>query len=248
MITVSPGNRKTIFLFCIFSFLGFCLAVMAYLKNTVSYLGFLWSYPFRFLIYVACAAALFILLIRLFTRRTLFQKAMKLVYGIIFLPLVLLPVFMCYFKVPYVFCDVCPTQCPWGISRTFVFNTALLLNLSGRFWCVNLCPFGTFQECQTQISKRNFTLPSWVNLSGYAILFLFMGMYYLALLGSGALIYFEIGRYGWVVTTASVALLIIIAAFFIPRFWCRYACPVGTIAKLTSGFSRFIQDKCIRDS
>ena len=243
MITVSPGRKKTIVIFCIFSFLGFCLAAMAYPENTVSYLGFFWSYTFRFLIYIACVSALFLLLLRLFTRRLLFQKALKFVYGIIFLPLLLLPIFRCYFKVPYIFCSVCPAQCPWGISRLLVFNTAILFNLSGKFWCVNICPFGTFQECQTQISKRNLTLPFWANLSGYAILFLFIGMYYLALSGLHALVYFENERYTWMVTTASAALLILIAAFFIPRLFCRYVCPVGTIAKLSSSFLHFIQDK-----
>ena len=216
---------------------------MAYSDHTMLHLGFLWMDPFRFLIKVACAAAFFILLFRLFTHRLLFRKVLKLVFGVVFLPLVLLPVFRCWFKVPYIFCDVCPEQCPWGISRIIIFNTAILLNLSGKFWCGNLCPLGTFQECQANISKRSFKLPSWANLSAYAILVLFIVMYYLALSGSHALAFFEIGRYGWVVTTVSIALLILFTAFFIPRFWCRYACPVGTIAKSTSNITRFIKDK-----
>lgn len=237
------GMKKNIVIFCIFSFLGFCLAALAYPENTVSFLGFFWSYKFRFLIYIACASAFILLLVRLFTRRLFFQKALKFAYGIIFLPLLLLPIFRCYFKVPYIFCSICPAQCPWGISRPFVFNAAILFNLSGRFWCVNICPFGTFQECQTQISKLNFSLPSWLNFLSYLTLLLFIGMYFLALSGLGALAYFENERYMWVVTTASAALLILIAAFFIPRFFCRYVCPVGTIAKLTSSFLRLIQDK-----
>ncbi len=248
MFTASKVNKKSIIIFCILSFLGFCLALLAYLGNSIAYLDFLWSYQFRLLIYLACAVALFILVFQLFTRRLLLQKALKLVYGIIFLPLLLLPIFRCYFKVPYVFCDVCPGQCPWGISRTFIFNAALIFNLSGKFWCVNLCPFGTLQEGQTQISKRNFLLPSWVNLLSYLTLFLFIGMYCLAFIGSAALTSFEIGRYGWVAITASAALLIIIISFLISRFWCRFLCPVGTIAKMTSSFSRFIQKRWKRHS
>jgi len=167
--------------------------------------------------------------------------ALKPVFGIILLPLVLLPVFRCWFKVPYIFCDACPAKCPWGISRIFLFNTAILLNLPGKFWCGNLCPLGTLQEYQAKISKQNFKLPYWTNVSAYAILLLFFVMYYLALSGSRALAFFEIGRYGWVTITAFAGSLILLAAFFIPRFWCRYACPVGTIAKLTSGLLRFIK-------
>lgn len=243
MPTALKVNKKAIVLFGVFLFLGVCLAAASYLEKAASYLDFFWSYRFRLLIYIACAAALFILLFRLFTRRLLFQKALKPIYGVIFLPLLLLPVFRCYFKIPCVFCDVCPGQCPWGISRAFVFNSALIFNLSGKFWCVNLCPFGTFQECQTQVSKRNFLLPSWVNLFSYFFLLLFIGLYCLSLIGPGARAAFEIGIYGWVAITASAALLIIITAFFISRFWCRFLCPVGTIAKITSGFLRFVQNK-----
>jgi polyferredoxin len=241
MITISQENKRIIFLFCIFLILGSCLAITAYSDHSILRLNFLWRDPFRLLIKISCAAAFFILFFRIFTSRLLFRKALKPVFGVIFLPLVLLPAFRCWFKVPYIFCGVCPAQCPWGISRTFVFNTAILLNLSGRFWCGNLCPLGTFQECQASISKQSVKLPSWTNLSAYAILFLFFTMYYLAFSGSRALAFFETGRYGWVVTTASIALLTLLAAFFIPRIWCRYACPVGTIAKITSGLLRFIK-------
>lgn len=226
----------------IFSFLGLCLAVTAYSDKSILHLGFLWSDPFLLLIKIACGAAVFILLFQLFIRRLLFKKALKAVFGIIFLPIVLLPVFRCYFKVPYIFCNVCPLPCPWGILRIFIFNTALFLNLSEKLWCGNLCPLGTFHECQAKISKQNFELPSWVNLSAYLILFLSVTMYCLALPGSRAVAFFEIGSYEWVVTTVSIASLILIAAFFIPRLWCRYACPVGAIAKLTSALQRFIQD------
>lgn len=242
-MSCAQGNKKAIVIFCVFLFLGLCLALTAYLQNNASYLDFLWSFQFKALIFIACGSALFILLFQLFTHRLLLKNALKPAYGIIFLPLLLMPAFRCYFKVPYVFCSVCPGQCPWGLLRTVVFNAALLFNLSGKFWCVNLCPFGTFQECQTQISKRNLSLPSWSNLLSYLTLFLFMGMFCSALIGSGSIAFFEIGRYGWVALTASVALLIILIGFFISRFWCRFLCPVGTIAKITSGIQRFIQKR-----
>ena len=216
---------------------------MAYSERGMAHLGFLWRDPFRLLIKIACASAFVILFFRLLAGGLLFKKALKPVFGIILLPLALLPVFRCWFKVPYIFCDACPAQCPWGMSRILIFNTAILLNLSGKFWCGNLCPFGTFQECQASVSGRSFKLPLWANLSAYVILTLFIAFYCLALSGSHALAFFETERYGWVAITVSIALLIFLAAFFIPRLWCRYACPIGTIAKLTSGFTRFIRDR-----
>lgn len=243
MYTTSQYKKKSAILFCVFLFSGLCLAAAAYSDRFASYLGFLWREEFRYLTKTAFGAALLILLFRMFTGRTLFRNALKIASGIILLPLVLLPVFRCFFKVPYIFCGVCPTQCPWGISRTFIFNSAVLLNLSGKFFCGYLCPFGTFQECQVNISKQSFRMPSWVKLSAYAILLAFIAMYYIASSGSHALLFFETGGYGWVTVTVSIASVILIASFFIPRFWCRYACPVGAIAGVTLHLSRFIQKK-----
>jgi polyferredoxin len=54
-------------------------------------------------------------------------------------------------------------------------------------------------------------------------------------MGSYTIAFFEAGSYDWMTTTVCIAALILIVAFFVPKFWCRYACPVGAIAKLTDG-------------
>ena len=196
--------------------------------------SFLWGRDFQLLIKIVLVLALCLLLFRLISRRSLPRKVMKLIYGVILLPVIILPVFRCSFKVPYVFCRICPNKCPWGISRTFIFSAILTMNLSGRFWCFYLCPFGTFQECQVQISKQNLKVPFRIGFLSYPALLLTAWMYSLTLLGSQMAVYFAAGYYVWMERTVFAALAIITAAFFIPKFWCRFFCPVGIIAELTS--------------
>ena len=207
----------------------------------VFYLGFLWSRDFQLLIEIVIGSAFCLLIFRWLTRKILPRKAIKLVYGVIFLPLLILPLFRCCFKVPYVFCRVCPNKCPWGISRTFLFSAFLTLNLSGRFWCFYLCPFGTFQECQAQISKQNLKLPFPAGFLSYPVMLLTAWMYSLTLLGSQIVTYFSAGYYNWVITTTAVAASILAIAFFIPKFWCRCFCPVGIIADLTGALRGLVR-------
>ncbi|MFA6142044.1 MAG: 4Fe-4S binding protein [Candidatus Omnitrophota bacterium] len=231
-------DKKTIILFFVFFLFGSSLSLAAAHADAIYRLRFLWSNNFQLLVKIAIILAFCFLIFQLLTRKMSIRWILKLIYGMIFIPILLLPVFRCYFKVPYVFCRVCPDRCPWGMSRAFVFSSFLILNLSGRFWCTSLCPFGAFQNCQTQISKQNFKLPLRDYFSVYMVLLLTAWMYSLTLSGSQALAYFESVGYKWMGVTVFIAALILIAAFFIPRFWCRYFCPVGAIAELISGLKR----------
>ncbi len=228
----SNPNKKI--LFWLFSFLGLGTAWFALPGNEGGLLGFLWSPVFLNTVRIFCVIALILLVISRLTQRPLPQAVLKWIFGILFLPLVLLPVFRCYFKVPYVFCRACPQPCPWGLCRTFIFNSFLLLNLSGRFWCANLCPIGTYQEGQTHLSKKYLKIFSWLFFSSYIILLLVAGMYLLTLFGSPWVAKFEAGRYAWGTTAVITFLAVFVLSFFVPKFGCRYICPVGAIAELTT--------------
>ena len=206
--------------------------------NILTHFSFFWGCDFQLLIKIVLALAICLLAFRLISRRNLPRKAMKLIYGLIFLPVLILPAFRCSFKVPYIFCRVCPTRCPWGMSRTVIFSAALFMNLSGKFWCAYLCPLGTIQKGQARISKWNFKLPSWAGYSAYAALLLTIGIYSLSLAGSGPADRFAAGYYVWVWKTMFAAAAVFTAAFFYPMFWCRYLCPVGTIAGICEALKR----------
>jgi NosR/NirI family transcriptional regulator, nitrous oxide reductase regulator len=231
-------KKNTWALFWFFLSLGLLLAGAAYFEWGHPFLRFLWSRPFLTLLKFLLIAAFVLAALKWLTHKYLPQRWLKWVYGILFLPVLLLPVFRCYFKVPYIFCRACPHKCPWGILRTLAFPAFLLLNLSNKFWCAALCPFGSFQECQTQVSFKRFKLPSWGELFAYLVLLLVTGMYFLTLFGSSGVQFFEMGRYAWVEVSVGVAIVILLAAFFIPKFWCRYFCPVGTIDEMIASFRR----------
>ncbi len=227
-------NKKAVILFLIFLLLGISLALAAYIPKGLYLFSFLYRGAFQVVIKIIIILAFCSLIFRWFSKRPLPKKVLKLICGVIFLPLILLPVLRCYFKVPYVFCRICPHKCPWGMLRTFILSSFFTLNLSGRFWCFYLCPLGTFQECQAQISKQNVKLSFRPGLVAYPALILTVGMYFLTLEWPQGATYFSVGHYSWIKITVFTASLIFAAAFFIPRFWCRYFCPVGTIADLIS--------------
>ncbi len=231
---ISQGSKKAYIAFCIFSLIGLILAAIDYSEKSLPVLYFLCRPPFSVFMRVFCIILFSLLILQWLSKKLMPRDWLKLIGGIIFLPVLLLPALRCYFKVPYVFCRSCPDKCPWGISRTIFFSTFVGLNLSGRFWCTAFCPFGTFQECQTQISNKHFK-PFWqIGLSSYVILFLVIGMYFLTFFGLRRGIgLFELEEYTWAVVSVSVAVLIIGLAFFVAKPWCRYICPIGTIAELS---------------
>ena len=231
-------QKNTWAAFRIFALIGLFLAGAAYFEWGRYFLRLLWNRSFLAFLKILLITAFGLWVLKWITHKFLPQKWLKWIYGVLFLPVLLLPVFRCYFKVPYVFCRVCPNKCPWGILRSMAFPAFLLLNLSNRFWCTALCPFGTFQECQAQISPKRFKLPLWAELFAYLVLLLVTGMYLLTLFGSPWVKFFEIGRYAWVEVSVGVGTVILGAAFFIPKFWCRYFCPVGTIDDVVTGFRR----------
>lgn len=232
-------NIKPLIYLGIFTAIAVLVAVAVYPPGSEWWMGFFKNRPFLTATKAAGVAAFVLLIFKLIIRLKLPHSVLKLAFGVLFLPVLLLPLFRCYFKVPYVFCRVCPSQCAWGFLRTFLFNSFILLNLpSGKFWCMSCCPFGTFQECQTRVSHKRLKVLGWLGASAYVALILTAGMYFLTLTGSKALGFFEFGRYEWAGMTILVAGMILVAAFFIPMFWCRYLCPVGTIEKLTANLRK----------
>ena len=238
---IPQDDRKTLAFFWVFLLAGISIAVIGYSGKGLSFISFLRREPSLSLIRFFCALLFGFLILKFISQKFLPGDWLKLIGGLIFLPFILLPALRCYFKVPYVFCRACPDKCPWGLSRTFFFSAFVTLNLSGRFWCSVVCPLGTFQECQARISKKSFQPFLWLSASSYVILLLAAGMYFLALSGSSLMGFFENGRYAWAAVSVITGGLIIAGAFFIPRFWCRYFCPIGAIAGLSDKIKFFLK-------
>lgn len=166
------------------------------------------------------------------------QKISKFFYYILFAPIVFYPIFRCYFKIPFTFCHVCPRRCIFGYLRPYLVPSVLLLNLDKRHWCFKQCPYGHLQDKQSMVSKIRVKLPKFLSYSKYVFLLLLVVGYFLILNARkiielpGFNFYLRTFKnvYSFSLIVFVVALLIFLIAFFIPRFWCNYFCPIGTFS------------------
>jgi NosR/NirI family nitrous oxide reductase transcriptional regulator len=118
----------------------------------------------------------------------------------------------------------------------------------GRVFCSSLCPFGALQDVITRLLPRNFQLkvPQRIHdvaiYAKYAVLVFLIAM---ALTFSeqslfqyfepfGTIFYFSQSLVLWLILLA-----FIVGAAFVPRFYCRYACPLGAALGVASILSPF---------
>ncbi len=131
------------------------------------------------------------------------------------------------------------------IMIAFTVVTTLLW---GRVFCGFLCPFGALQDFITRIVPRRFqrALPQRIHDRAiylkYGILLLIVG---LAALPAQIAVYQYFEPFGTVFYLSTSPLLLSIAGGFlvasavVPRFYCRYACPLGAALGVASLLSIF---------
>lgn len=134
---------------------------------------------------------------------------------------------------------------PLLLLVVFTVGTTLLW---GRVFCGFLCPFGALQDALEKVVPRRFRreLPPWLHrraLKGkYGILALILIP---AAAGSqisifqyfepfGTVFFFSTSLLLW-----SIAAVILVASAVVPRFYCRYACPLGAALALGSSLAPF---------
>ncbi|MBN2566681.1 4Fe-4S binding protein [Candidatus Woesearchaeota archaeon] len=153
---------------------------------------------------------------------------------ILFLPIALFPVIRCYFRVPYLFCRVCPSPCPWGLAAKAAVPGFFLMNLRHRFWCHNLCPWGTLQDHQGLSCTAKLRMPKWISLVRWlSLLFAILAVANAFLLFWPGLTnaFFE-GNYHWHAGTLIASIILFLLAFLVPRIFCNYLCPIGSLSDL----------------
>ncbi len=227
-------NRRTIDLISLIITIVILIAYTTLLipRQVYHRLSFLFSNPYYYLIYLSLIIAFIMIFLRLLHKTGIKDRTLKIIYGILFLPVLYFPIIRCYFKVPYVFCKACPRRCPFGELRPFIIPSFLLLNLDKRFWCFKLCPLGTIQDYQCKATKKRIHVPRWL----INVRYIFLALTILSALGliftQDYFYFFFRGThhlYAWGLTISSV---IFILSFFIPRFWCKYFCPVGSFGDI----------------
>lgn len=150
------------------------------------------------------------------------------------------PIFRCFFKIPYLFCHVCPRKCVFGYLRPYLVPAALIMNLENRHWCYHVCPIGTLHQCQPSAPRRVRRLPHFLTVLSWIVLALIPVAYfkikwdyenqpaaphdwYTTLFNNSYTV-------SWVVIV--VACLIILLGFFWRRTFCGALCPVGSLSQL----------------
>ena len=117
-----------------------------------------------------------------------------------------------------------------------VVFTLVTTLLWGRIFCSSLCPFGALQDFITRIVPKRFQLkvPQKIHDKAiyikYGILALILGLTFIAadivifqyFEPFGTIFFFSRSLVLW-----SILLVFLIGAFLIPRFYCRYVCPLG---------------------
>ncbi len=161
------------------------------------------------------------------------------------IPVVAAPLFKCRFKMPYVFCSVCPAKCPFGQMQNIILSSAVLMNLESRTWCSNLCPVGKVQDSLNLVGRslkikqinpdKNKKISLILNAMGYIFLTFFLLAFFSLLIIPQKLEFitriFLTPSYSVKLGSVIIGILVLFS-MVIPRFWCNHFCPVGLIWRM----------------
>ncbi len=180
-------------------------------------------------------------------RDSLGAGAGRLAHYALLLPVAAFPIARCYFKVPFVFCHVCPRQCVFGVLRPYAVPAAVLANLQGHRFCERLCPLGAAQGfCERAGGRRARRWAGlWLPRAAIAALVALAWFWARADRGegiSGGPFYsaFFVNAYApslWVLGTAAALLTL---SLLVRRPFCEALCPIGAAAQLTDRAQRRI--------
>lgn len=118
----------------------------------------------------------------------------------------------------------------------------------GRVFCSSLCPFGALQDLITRLLPKEFQLKVPQRLHDFAIYVKYAVLVFLVVMALtyselslfqyfepfGTIFYFSQSLVLWFILFA-----FIVGAIFVPRFYCRYACPLGAALGVASILSPF---------
>ncbi len=155
------------------------------------------------------------------------------------------PTFRCYFRVPYLFCHVCPHKCAFGVLRPYLVPTALAMNLERRYWCYHSCPIGMLHDAQNCFGVgTSRVFKPWVRWGGYlALLFTAMSYFLVSSCWTNQEIadnwygYFALNLYSPSVAVLLVVGLLLLIGVRYRRPFCNLLCPVGNTSMLIQQIS-----------
>lgn len=146
-------------------------------------------------------------------------------------PLLLYPFSFCPFRLPYLYCFICPARCAWYRIRGVVLLIAVALNIKRGLFCSHICPFGTMQILLSKISAKKIPIP-----------YFFRSFKYIGVI----LIIFVIAATGMPRFSIharlkdllfGIFLLSMVASIFSYRVFCHNLCPVNALNKIMNKIS-----------
>lgn len=183
-----------------------------------------------------------------------FPTIMKYLFFIVSLETIVLVILRCPYVIPFLACDMCPVvDCPSKYYRkpfvAFIVGYMIIFRAD---FCSKICPYGSLNDIlykiRRKISKKPFKLSletkTILNFLKYlfficAIIAIIYGnpRYYVPLhtsdlITSLKLAYLAAGNAYFARLYVIVGALLL-GLLLIPRFWCRYICPLGTGIQLT---------------
>lgn len=179
------------------------------------------------------------------------QKIPKIFYFIILAPMVIYPIFRCFFKIPYIFCHTCPRKCIFGYLRPYTVPSVLLLNVDKRSWCYNLCPCGMLQDSAYKFKSKKIKLLKLFSYFKYLFLIVITFLYFKILIDkpqpdlAGGIFfnYFFKDAFSFSLIILIAFVVIFLLSVFIHRFFCNYFCPIGTVSDLILKFENKFKKK-----
>ncbi|NMC63119.1 MAG: fused MFS/spermidine synthase [SAR324 cluster bacterium] len=154
------------------------------------------------------------------------------------------PIFRCNFKIPYVFCHVCPRKCIFGHFRPYLVPMALIMNLEKRHWCYHVCPIGTLHDCQFHARKKLKASPRFFSWVATFFLLATIVFYFEAAASARGKMNFTFDSFAWLwvggfqtnSTVLWVFFGVVVLSFIFHRLFCNLICPIGNISKFLAAF------------
>lgn len=232
-------------------------------RSTTPVYAFTFSRPYQWAAFAVLMLALLAVFeparLRAWTRATAKRAASfgvlaglspgRLLAFVVLLPVAMFPVARCYFRVPFVFCHVCPRQCVFGVMRPYVVPSALLANLGDQTFCERVCPLGTAQASCERLRPARASRRRVLTLVANGLRVVALGFVAVSYLfaqdgrgpgvdGGGYYGAFFKNAFTPTPTVLAVAAALLVASFFVQRPFCEGLCPIGATSQLVRQLDR----------
>jgi len=143
-------------------------------------------------------------------------------------PFLFYPFSFCPFRLPYLYCFVCPVRCGWGRIRGIILLIVLGLNVNRDTFCNHLCPMGIAQTFLFRLNSSKLVLPKFMHSLKYITLALII-------IAVGVTLAPGMPEYNFIGMKDLFLLILLlggIMSIFIYRLFCSSFCPIRALSNI----------------